>query len=861
MTQGDEIKITPMLLNHAEQVAGLHIEGIPSGFISSLGSGFVVALYEGIAESKYGYGFVAKKNGRVIGFTAFTTNLGALYWSVILSHGLKFMVSLARQMLSWSKARKTIETLFYPARIKRMKLPSAELLSVVISEEARRGGLATELMRAGFIEAIRRDINKLKILCAADIKAGNKLYEKLGFKLIGQIDNHGVVSNVYVANTDYFKHRDTTLEQPIPKPQMTDVLANHNQTAQQSRVLQVRDMRLEDLNDVASVHKYCFPNSIFSLLDDSLVKCFYGQAIEEPYSYAVVLEDTGNRRIAGFAIGTMRDGFRKRLIKRHPFVCFFSIIKGLLTNAAIWRAVIKRLLSIKKTLSEKPKVKVVGPDIPPAKGPEAVFMPIAVHTDYRGNRNANRLAEHFTRKLFDAGAARVRGRIASDNVASVILFKSLGWQYRRTCEGWFTTWLDRPEQPEVKPGLSVRAGDFITVTNHEAALVTYGWCRTSYAVALSLGRRGIDVHVADASSLAASRFSRYCKSFTKIPDLFLEPDKYFDETCLAIKKTGARVLLPAHDGIGVLSRRQDELPKGVCIAVPDWESYRIAEDKFAAIDLASGVGCPTPLTTRVESWSHLENLSQLTDWPVVIKTHIGNSAKGVRIAHNRDEFLAKFKWLVDNFNLPQDRWPCVQEFLPGDAVGVCVLYDHGKCVASFAERYLRCKEPGKFGTSTFRESLVDPKLVSNATVVMDKLHWHGVAHLDFIADKNGQYRLIEINPRLWGALALSIFAGVDFPYLWYQVALGKPVDNLSPSGYKSIKCRWVVGDCMAFLERLRHGRFSEALKILQPEWGCYHDDFVLTDPMPFIFEIADYATKFIKAGGRTVNPVTEGMVR
>jgi hypothetical protein len=114
---------------------------------------------------------------------------------------------------------------------------------------------------------------------------------------------------------------------------------------------------------------------------------------------------------------------------------------------------------------------------------------------------------------------------------------------------------------------------------------------------------------------------------------------------------------------------------------------------------------------------------------------------------------------------------------------------------------------------------------------------------------------------LWGALALSIFAGVDFPYLWYQVALGKPVDNLSPSGYKSIKCRWVVGDCMAFLERLRHGRFSEALKILQPEWGCYHDDFVLTDPMPFIFEIADYATKFIKAGGRTVNPVTEGMVR
>jgi len=397
-------------------------------------------------------------------------------------------------------------------------------------------------------------------------------------------------------------------------------------------------------------------------------------------------------------------------------------------------------------------------------------------------------------------------------------------------------------------------------SQQENVLITYGWCRTSYAAVLSLGRRNIGVHVTDASGSAMSRYSRYCRSFTKVPDFFIEPDAYFKATCRTLEKTGAGVLLPSHEDVGIFSRRINEMPKNVRIAIPDWETYKITEDKFAIVKLAAGAGCPVPLTVNVESLSHLEDLSGSLQFPIVIKTRIGNSAKGVRLVHTRQELLAQFKSLVDTYNLSNGRLPFVQEFLPGDAVGVCVLYDHGKCIASFAERYLRCKEPQKFGTSTFRESLIDGKLISNAVAVMNKLKWHGVAHFDFVADKNGQYRLIEINPRLWGALALSIFAGVDFPYLWYQTALGKPLDKSPSCGYKSVKCRWAVGDCLAFFDRLKKGRFSEAVKILLPQWGCYHDDFVLADPLPLLFEISDYAMKFIKSGG-SLNPVQGNMVR
>jgi predicted ATP-grasp superfamily ATP-dependent carboligase len=143
---------------------------------------------------------------------------------------------------------------------------------------------------------------------------------------------------------------------------------------------------------------------------------------------------------------------------------------------------------------------------------------------------------------------------------------------------------------------------------------------------------------------------------------------------------------------------------------------------------------------------------------------------------------------------------------------------------------------------------------------MDKLNWHGVAHIDFVACKEGDFKLIEVNPRLWGALALSTFAGVDFPYLWYLAAMGESIDGLASSKYPPIKCRWIVGDCMAFIELVKHGKLAEAMRILVPQRRCYHDDFVLSDPLPFAFELTDYVAKFLKSG-RSVNPVTGGMVR
>ena len=47
--------------------------------------------------------------------------------------------------------------------------------------------------------------------------------------------------------------------------------------------------------------------------------------------------------------------------------------------------------------------------------------------------------------------------------------------------------------------------------------------------------------------------------------------------------------------------------------------------------------------------------------------------------------------------------------------------------------------------------------------------------VEFRVQEDGRFHLMEINPRLWGSLALAIDAGVDFPLGLLRIAKGEPV--------------------------------------------------------------------------------------
>jgi hypothetical protein len=68
---------------NSPSVAQLHITGIPTGFISSLGVGFVAELYSAISDDQNSFCLVAQEDGEILGFVAFSCNLGKLYKYVL----------------------------------------------------------------------------------------------------------------------------------------------------------------------------------------------------------------------------------------------------------------------------------------------------------------------------------------------------------------------------------------------------------------------------------------------------------------------------------------------------------------------------------------------------------------------------------------------------------------------------------------------------------------------------------------------------------------------------------------------------------------------------------------------------------
>lgn len=202
MVMTKDITIREITVQDAPVLAELHIEGIKTGFINSLGIDFITALYEALAESKYGFGFAAEEDEKILGFIALTTNLNKLYRSVILKRGLSFAFLLVGKLASLRRVKKIFQTLFYPSRVKKIALPPAELLSIVVIPQERQKGLAKRLLVESFAECTRRGIEQVKVMVWVDNMPANEMYPKCRFKLVGQIDSHGFKQNIYVAKID-----------------------------------------------------------------------------------------------------------------------------------------------------------------------------------------------------------------------------------------------------------------------------------------------------------------------------------------------------------------------------------------------------------------------------------------------------------------------------------------------------------------------------------------------------------------------------------------------------------------------------------------------------------------------------------
>jgi len=328
-------------------------------------------------------------------------------------------------------------------------------------------------------------------------------------------------------------------------------------------------------------------------------------------------------------------------------------------------------------------------------------------------------------------------------------------------------------------------------------LVTDAKQRKSVPIIRSLGRRGIRVVAGDDSRFSMGCYSRYCSQGYLYPSPDATPEHFMDWLLTQAQRRAFEVLFPIDERtLNVVTRHLEALSSLVHVPVVAHSTYLLARDKGKTLALAQRLGIPCPRTAIVETFDQLELINDIWEFPLVIKPRQSSGSRGLAYVTNPEELQSTYARIHGAYP-----YPLVQEFIPpgGDTLGVEILMNRqGEPKATFVHRRLR-EYPVSGGPSTLRESIWAPDLVELGISLLKAMGWFGVAMVEFKTDpRDGKPKLMEVNPKFWGSIALPIAAGVDFPYLLYRLALKEDVAPVT-SYRVGVRCRWLFpGDLLHF---------------------------------------------------------------
>lgn len=367
-------------------------------------------------------------------------------------------------------------------------------------------------------------------------------------------------------------------------------------------------------------------------------------------------------------------------------------------------------------------------------------------------------------------------------------------------------------------------------------IVTYCWNRVGYNILRSLTSKGLKVWAADTSKHNICSMSRFCTGSFVYPDPFTDEEAFISSLLEKVNELHPRMLMPTHDEGIILARHRHRFPDELIIPIEIEEKLLRLSNKRIATELAKHAGVPVPETFSC--------VGEVKKFPVVFKTVIGNSAKGVFFPKNLDEL----KELEESHRGTE---VLIEEWLGGCDVCIdCLRW--GNFFQASVYRALVTKTDGG-GTTTQREIISMPDVVEYAKMFLDSVDYNGVCGLDFRYDReHGRVGFIEMNARFTGGLATPIAAGFDIPYMLYLLATGESCEKVDVKIGTSTK--WILGDVITLVGRLLSFNLKkdEMKQVARFSGFDMFDDFRKDDKKAILGEFFYYFTKLVK--NRKLNP-------
>ena len=281
-----------------------------------------------------------------------------------------------------------------------------------------------------------------------------------------------------------------------------------------------------------------------------------------------------------------------------------------------------------------------------------------------------------------------------------------------------------------------------------------------------------------------------------------DKDLYTNELLSLCKKYDSPILFPIGNfSLNVISENLEAFKQfsRFCISTPNMLSN--LNDKKWVKKEADKFGINVPKKFDVNS---------SCEFPVVVKPFCGEkfnikASQRYKIVYNKHELESAY-----NYFKQFDNDPIVEEYICGHGVGVSVLLNNkSEAQTAFCHRRL-LEYPISGGPSVYLETFYNETLVDTTKAFLESIGFVGVAMVEY-KYSNGEFYLLEINPRIWGSFPSTEKSNSDF-IKSYLRACNSIESRFTCEYTRNNKIKFLRGLIMSCLSYLKKGDFKNFFK-------------------------------------------------
>ena len=376
-----------------------------------------------------------------------------------------------------------------------------------------------------------------------------------------------------------------------------------------------------------------------------------------------------------------------------------------------------------------------------------------------------------------------------------------------------------------------------------ALIVEPGYARGALAAARGLANAGwiVGIGSPERGGLAAS--SRHSHSWHRIPPPERDLKAFLKATNAAITDGGFEVVFGAGDAeVLALSAARDTIRAHVPYA--PHESLVRAFDKLDLASVAADVGLASPRTEEATP-----DAIASADYPVVVKARLhwqpGAPSATARLEARLAPSPREAEAFAESIRAAGGE-ALLQEAVWGPLLAYAVVIDRdGRVVADVQQRADRTWPPDT-GVSVRAVTVpVDADLAERVAMLLAKLDWFGLAHLQFLLDERGEARVIDLNGRFYGSLALAVASGANLPDAWARLGTGRPPATV-PQARPGVRYQWLEGDLRRAFREQRSGLGTDVSSCLRYAPWAAHSTWQASDPWPTLRHAARLAARAVR---------------